>query len=514
MLSVIRWGIPNTDHPYSYQMDEWHQLNSVRAVFKSGTPNIEGAAFGPLFFFLLSGIFTAPFALLKIIDPFIIKSGLTNLEMIGKIFVILRIDTLIFGILSIFFLAKIAKTFLKINQTIPVAFFVFTPIFLSLSNYFKYDIALIFWIVLSIFLLMRYGESANFKNYLLAGISCGLAIATKISGLPLVIIYFFSFFLFNSQVKKRWLHFLAGNSILVISFILFGVPYLLFGKGNFGDFFTSNLIALPNETYNYFSGSSYISFLIFRQIPAIFGHPIIILLVVSLIILILKKKNSLSKNEILVMFSFLVFAISLIPLKIFISNRALVLLPFAALIVGLGWNKLFQTKRGWWLKGILIIFLLVQVVESLAWWKIKLGNDPRQTSSLWILKNINQGITIGVESIPIYQMVPDIVLKEYSEKESGLLKQFSFQYQIIDSESKTLPEVVIVTNPEITQFQKDSPKKRLISRLSKENYFVVSKFEPSWEYYKFFSDQLNFYISNLVPSPTITIYFLDKGDRI
>ena len=32
MLSLINWGIPSNNHPFTYFMDEWHQLQAVRAV--------------------------------------------------------------------------------------------------------------------------------------------------------------------------------------------------------------------------------------------------------------------------------------------------------------------------------------------------------------------------------------------------------------------------------------------------------------------------------------------------
>src|SRR3989344_2372378 len=96
-ISVIDWGIPNNQHPFTYHMDEWHQLQSVRATFKYLTPNIEGAAHGTIFHFVLSGIYLAPFYLLRIVDPFLIKSGLSEIAMQAKLFEILRLNTLMFG---------------------------------------------------------------------------------------------------------------------------------------------------------------------------------------------------------------------------------------------------------------------------------------------------------------------------------------------------------------------------------------------------------------------------------
>jgi len=35
-LPLIGWGIPNTDHPFFYHMDEWHFMQSIRYIFSSG----------------------------------------------------------------------------------------------------------------------------------------------------------------------------------------------------------------------------------------------------------------------------------------------------------------------------------------------------------------------------------------------------------------------------------------------------------------------------------------------
>ena len=156
MISVIDWGIPNPNHPYNYHMDEWHQLESIKFLFKYGSPNLPGAANGTVFHFLLSGIYLLPFVLLKIIDPFSIKSGIDSLAMQQKLFEILRLNTLIFGVLSLFMLSNLVKKYFKSSATLPLVFFTITPLWLSLSNYFKYDIALIFWVIASLFYLLKY----------------------------------------------------------------------------------------------------------------------------------------------------------------------------------------------------------------------------------------------------------------------------------------------------------------------------------------------------------------------
>ncbi len=44
VLTGINWGIPNSHHPFDYHMDEWAQAQSIRALFRHGTPNGGGSS--------------------------------------------------------------------------------------------------------------------------------------------------------------------------------------------------------------------------------------------------------------------------------------------------------------------------------------------------------------------------------------------------------------------------------------------------------------------------------------
>jgi len=510
ILSLIKWGLPNESHPYTYHMDEWHQLHSVKAVFKYGTPNVEKAAYGPLFHFFLSGIYLLPFMALGIINPFLVKSDFTALAMQARIFEILRLNTLIFGILSIILLAKIVKDYFKINPLATVIFFTFTPIWLSLSNYFKYDIALIFWILLALFFLLRYEKTATFKNFLLAAIPCGLALSTKISALPIVLVYLFAYFLFTPRQKWNFINLFKGISLLLGIFLLAGIPYIFYTKGGFKDFFYYNLVTNPNESLNYNLGMNFWSFLFLKLYPTLFGHFFYWIFIVSFFFFTTLKQEILKKKTFqLILFSFIVFFISLIPLKLFVSNRGLLLLPFMTIIVSLFVNRVLQTIP----RNLRLIFALIltigiafQIIESFSWILIKMKNDPREVSSLWIIENIPEGTLIGVEDIVVYQMPPNIILREYTMRESGISVINRFRYKIVDAFTEELPPVVVITDRELVNYQKKSPKKALISRLRSEGYVIKAEFQPNFRLYEKFSSKINFYLSGLVPSPTITVY--------
>ena len=518
MVRVIRWGIPNTNHPFNYHMDEWHQMQSVRALFTQGTSNVSGAAHGPIFQFLLSGIYVGMFSSLGIIDPFVLKSAVTQLAMQEKLFIVLRSNTLIFGTLALIFLGIIARKYFKVHPGLTIASFAITPLWLSLSNYFKYDIALTFWIILSIFFLLRFGTFPNKKDYLLAGIFCSLAVATKISAMPLFIIYIVAFFHFNFKKQKDYSYFILGIFLFFLVFLVFGIPDALLQKGDYGDFFYSNIISDPKKTDNFILDYyPWWIYIILKTIPLNFGYPFFIIYICSIFYFLRKlmvgrfKENLiLHKNEIFLLICLFIFIISLVPLKIGANgNRLLVLLPFLSLLsssyLSIIWKSISQYSKKL-LVLLISIVIVFQVYQSFALVYVKWSKDVRETSSVWLDENIPNGEKIGIENIPIYQYLPDIAVKEFYLKQSFPKTHTKFDYIVIES-SKVLPNVVIVTDREFgVDYQKDSPEKLLVNRLEKEKYKIIAEFKPHNVLYNIFGNELNMRISGLVPIPTITIY--------
>lgn len=513
MLSVLKWGIPGISHPFAYHMDEWHQLQSVRHVFKYGTPNIEGGANGSMLQFFISGIYLIPFVLLKIINPFSIKSAIDLLPMQERIFEILRINTLLFGVLSALVMISIANR-LKINKTLCVLLFVFSPVFLSLSNYFKYDIALLFWISLFLYFSIRFIHKASKANYIVLGIVAGLALSTKVSAIPLIPIYVFIFFL-AYPVKKNLLPVLGiGLFLLLATFGLFGLPDIFFLGQNMNEYLSSNILKSPLATQNFYYGAGSLwKFLIFQQLPTVFGHPLFILLLASLGCWLLnKKKNAYGRVEIFLLVSILLFAISFLPLGIYIgANRALVLLPWIVVFICLVVKRIFINAGNLFKKAVmfmLILLMVLQIVESAFWVIIKYTIPPQALASDWIYKNIKKGEIIGIENIPVYQATPDFILYEFYKKNIKNDKNTWYSYSVIDSKTQELPNVVIVSNPEIARlFEKQSTKKVLLKNLEKRHYKKIAEFFPSPQFYKLFGNELNYYMSGLVAGPaSIAIY--------
>lgn len=511
LFLTLKWGIPNLNHPFPYHMDEWHQLQAVANTFRYGTPNTEGSANGTMFHFLISGFYLVPFTLLKIIDPFVLQ--IDNLFMRERIFMILRLQTIFFGALSIFYLYKIAEL-LNASKKLVIFLFTFTPIWLMLSGYFKYDIALIFWIILSLLFLLRFAKNPSNKNFLIAAIPSSLAVAVKVSAIPIFIIYIFSYFMFSSSRKKNSKYLFIGICMFVFTLLISGFPDTLFGKGNILHYLYNNIIESRQVLSNINLNVDPLFYLLIRHYPLMFGHGLIFIFIASLIVLIhnffkksLRKSLEQYKIEFFLLACLLIFYISLLTIKLASAgNRSLVLLPFLTLIIGVVFKKIQPFRRSKILVTCLIaIVIIAQMYESFSWTYMKIVKSPQEISSEWIKSNIAKDEKIGIENIPIYQSVPDIIQKEFYFNQYKVKNNNMYRYELINSKSNKLPSIIVVTSDDMEgKLIKTSAKKDLAKRLRKEGYKKVVVFSPDFKYYKALGNEEDFYLAGIVTIPVNT----------
>ncbi len=508
LILTIKWGIPNQDNPFPYHMDEWHQLQAVANTFRYGTPNTAGSANGTLFHFLYSGLYLIPFTLLQITKPFELQ--INNPAARESIFIILRLQTILFGILSIFLIYKIAEI-LQIPKKITIFLFTFTPIWIMFSGYFKYDIALIFWILLAMLFFLKFARNPTTRNFLLASIPTGLAFAVKVSAIPLFMIYSLSYLMFHPNWKKNIKYLFLGLGISTITVILFGMPDTLFGKGNILFYIYENTILSPADTSNFAININPVLYLITHHYPIIFGLGLEAISILSCIILIykfLKKGIKKNKIELFIFISFLIFIASLIPLKFQAGgNRSLVLLPFLTLISGLGIKETLKKKKTWTI-AIILLITISQIYQTSAWVAMKYLTPPQLTASKWITKNIKNGETIGIENIPLYQNIPHIIKKEFYFQQYKIKSKNKYTYEIINSKTKKLPGIIIITNEVEATALKKSAKKELLARIKKEGYHKKITFTiPGRQFFPFINE-VDFYFSWLLTAPTTTSVYI------
>lgn len=519
MVSVITWGIPGQSHPFAYNMDEWHQMMAVRNTFRYGSPNIAGSAHGSIFHFILSGFFLAPFIVTGIINPFVIKTVISAMQMQEKIFIILRLNTLLFGILSIGFLYKIIKMYFRASGVLGVILFIGTPIWLSLASFFKYDIALIFWIILSLYFLLKYAQKPTGYRYLIAAVPCALALSTKISAIPLIPLYVVSFLLFTSKFRKNFRLVIWGVLIIFGIFLIVGIPDIILGKGSLFEYLYPNLVSGPKGDSNIILGGQNKWVYVAAELaPIIFGRIFYALSVIAvgywimfLSIKLKERKLHNYKKELFLVFGLLFFIFSLIPLGLGATgNRLLVLHPFFVILTVIFLKKIFDLLNRDFKNifiALIVIAIAFQLREASVVLYTKYYDNPQQAASKWIVNNIRRGETIGIENIPVYQFLPDIVLKEFYQLENNANAKTNFKYKIVDENTPVLPSIVLITNKNYhLYYLKNSPKKTLLKRLKKEKYKITLEIKPNQELYKLFITDFNFHESGLNAISTVTIY--------
>ena len=154
--------------------------------------------------------------------------------------------------------------------------------------------------------------------------------------------------------------------------------------------------------------------------------------------------------------------------------------------------------------GLVIVF---QLVESFSWFAIKWSIDPRVASSKWIVTHIRKGSQIGLENVPIYQMIPDVLLKDYYTSVFIPKARTLYSYEIVDKSTRNLPQFVIITGEAFdTKYLNQSPKKDLLVRLKKERYKQIIYFPLNLQHYLIFNTELNYYLSGLVAAEPIAVY--------
>lgn len=225
---------------------------------------------------------------------------------------------------------------------------------------------------------------------------------------------------------------------------------------------------------------------------------------------IIKKEIKNYKIELIMFITGILFLISTISFSVDGGgNRALVLLPFFIFFPALLIKRFLHNIEYRKIFYLIIIFgVLLQFIQSVTWISVKYFPDPRETSSVWIQKNIPKESTVGIENIPIYQMLPDYILKEFYFKQHDNNFKTKYEYTVMSAESIMLPSYVIVSNDfDNLRYIKSSPKKDLVNRLKKEKYKKIKEFTPNLKYYNLFADKLYFILANIMPVPVnISIY--------
>lgn len=359
--------------------------------------------------------------LLSLINPVLAQYG--GMHLVGRLINVL-IDT---GTIILIYL--IATKMFDKRIALLSAFFYSIAVFpIQNSHFFTVDIPLTFFTILTLLFLQNYIEKTELKYSILTGISFGLALATKISILPLAFVLVFGFLISHFKKSKSFsLKKIANQAINIILLFTASIftffttqPYVLIDFNNFYE--QVKLQAnMGSDPFVFPYTLQYVGKIpIFYEIKNIafwgLGIPISIFTLLGIIYLtvISIRKYKSSKAILLCIFFWLYFLLVssyavgwmryLLPIYPILTIAASVfsikiLFPFFI-------KKLKLNKKPNLSKAILITFLILNSIWTFSFMNIYTQKNTKVVASEWIHENINQGKTLAVEHwddiLPVY----------------------------------------------------------------------------------------------------------------
>ena len=159
-----------------------------------------------------------------------------------------RIASVVFDIGTIYVIYLLTKSLFKNNRTIPLLaalFYAVSVLPIQLSHFFAVDTILNFFIILCLYLCIKYIEKPIVLKFLILGLTVGLAFATKFTGILLFIPILMTLFTVSLGKKLSLFNKLKYFSLRSLLFILiFTLSTFLFMPYAFIDFptFTANIL--------------------------------------------------------------------------------------------------------------------------------------------------------------------------------------------------------------------------------------------------------------------------------
>jgi len=144
-------------------------------------------------------------------------------------------------------------------------FFAPLPYFVFYCHFVVTDILLLFFLLLSYFFIIRISREGKTINYLLAGATAGLGIATKYSPVFLAVPILLAHIIFMVSHKKRLISISSMLPLLLafgamILFFFIGSPYCFLDFGNFYDSLQFRALYGKESTFGTGTGSAWLDY--------------------------------------------------------------------------------------------------------------------------------------------------------------------------------------------------------------------------------------------------------------
>ena len=377
-------------------------------------------------------------------------------------------------ILLIFFFSK--RLFDKNVALLSALFYSIAVFPIQNSNFYTVDTLLTFFILLTLFFLDVYIKKPILLNLFLVAISFGLALSSKISALPIILIILFGFIVvFFRKKNKRSIVFIFSQVNFLLIFLLTVVvtffitqPYTLIDFANFYEQISFQS-KMGTDPFIFPYTLQYVG-----KIPVLFemknivlwgmGIPLSLFALGGLFYTTYKAFRKPFKNIrifLLVLFFWLYFILS----SSYAVGWMRYLLPiYPALVIFSGVfcvNILFPNFKKYFIKKdhkileklFFAIFIFICSLWTISFMTIYSKPNPRIVASDWIHKNIAPGKTLAIEhwddGLPVYGANEyKIISLPLYDPDTGL------KWENINRDLETTDYIIIASNRLYAPLQK------------------------------------------------------------
>lgn len=460
----------------------------------------------------------------------------SHLNLIG------RILSVIFDLGTVFLIFKIGEKTFSPKVAILASFFYAVCVFpIQLSHFYAVDIALNFFILLTLYRLILFYEKQTFKQAVFGGISFGLALATKVSATALVVsvgtalifdhlLIFLKrwrvalspwwrkilFFIFRSKKKRfvlRVIKSLLGYGLAIslstiITFIIFQ-PYALIDFPTFWRQITEQRQMTKNAfvfpyTLQFVETPPYIYHLknlwlwgmgIGLGTLSIIGAGVYMFNLLKRIKT--RGEEDIEAKEIILVVFFLAYFLTVGRFAVKFMRYLLPLYPLFSLFAAWFLQSLIDSrKKGISLMGrISLIFVsFASLLWMLAFISIYSKPNTRVSASQWINQNISSGAKIAVEHwddrLPMWGEYQFLEMPMYDPDSSDL------KWQRVSQNLEEADYIILASNRLYTPLQK----------LSDCQGYKICYPKTAKYYQKLFNEELGFKkVAEITSYPTIPI---------
>lgn len=325
---------------------------------------------------------------------------------IREVYLVGRMTTVLFGVGNVFLVYLIGKRMYSEKVGLIAALFLsFSLLHVRYSRVIRPDIPMAFFVTLSFLFTYLIYKRGKTKDYILAAIFIGFSVATKYTGVILIVTIFLAHLFHNMEKRKRLVKvFLDKRLFLVFIFMVLGfflaTPYGLvqFSKlsrtvlGWSSGGLSTVTASQPGEV------SSWLYY-ITHSLQHSLGYPLAIFSLMAIVYGILAHR----KKDILLLSFPLSYYFIMGSFGRHGDRYILPIVPFLTIIAAMflvtviSRIRLLQTKRSLALAIVAFILILVPGIKVIRYVQLMTRKGTRIEAKDWIKENIPQGERIAYE---------------------------------------------------------------------------------------------------------------------